>query len=123
MKTLLAVIVIAFVYETSLAQGTSYFPVLVENDPPANTEVKDEESMKMGDLKGPKAKNYPKYRYDASEVVVEEVQPNEERLVGPAAKNYKPWEDSNSEQHVVITVKEKKNLKGPRAKNQKPWDN
>ena len=124
MKLLTIVIATIFIYGTSFAQGTSYHaPVPTTDDPPARTEVKKVQRPELGDLKGPRAKNFPKYQYQASQAVIEAPQANQERLTGPEAKNYQPWEDDTQTSHVVVTKKERKNLKGPRAKNHKPWDN
>lgn len=124
MKTLSIAITMIFIYGTAFAQGTSYHsPVPTANNPSVRTEVKNEQRPELGDLKGPRAKNFPKYKYDASKAAVEVPQERAERRVGPDAKNYQPWEDDARTQHVIVSQKKKKNLKGPRAKNQKPWDN
>ena len=124
MKILSITIATVFIYGTSFAQGTSYFsPVPTTDDPPASIEIKEEQRPELGDLKGPRAKNFPKYKYDASRAVIEAPQASAERLTGPEAKNNQPWEDDARTPHLVVTKKAKKDLKGPRAKNQKPWDN
>ena len=95
---------------------------LVKDDPPIRTEVMNEQKVKLSDLKGPRAKNHPAYKYGASQVVVKAPHTSAERQVGPDAKNDKPWKNDTRTQHIVVTQKERKNLKGPRAKNQKPGD-
>ncbi len=123
MRSISIFISMIFFYGTLLAQGTSYVaPTPTTNDPDARTEVKKEQRLELGDLKGPQAKNYPKYKYVASEVTVEAPSADTERRIGPEAKNYRPWQDDQPTQHVTITQKDRKNLKGPLAKNQKPWD-
>ena len=112
-----------FLYSASFAQGTSYHSPTIGSTLPDKTEVKKVQRFKQGDLKGPRAKNYPTHAYRSSPVkVVAPAEPSEKRI-GPAAKNYRPWQDDTETQHVIVTKREKKNLKGPRAKNRKPWDN
>ena len=124
MKPLTIAITTVFIYGFSFAQGTSYHaPVPAVDDPPAPTEVSEAQRPELGDLKGPRAKNFPKYKYQASKAVIEAPRMNRETLVGPEAKNYQPWENDTRTPHVVVTKKERANLSGPRAKNQKPWDN
>ena len=124
MKILASILSIVFMYSVSLAQGTSYGnQAKPMADPPAKTAVKKEQRFERGDLKGPRAKNHPDYRYKSSKVAVTAPATVSEKRVGPAAKNYKPWQDDTRTQHVIVTKKEKKDLKGPRAKNRKPWDN
>lgn len=123
MKMLSIAITTIFIYGASVAQGNSHHPPsFLKNDPPARTEAANDQRVTLGDLKGPRAKNHPEYKYDASKVIIEAPH-SAERQVGPEVKNNQPWESNAPDQHVVVAKKEKSNLKGPRAKNQKPWDN
>lgn len=123
MKYLTFIFSLAFIYSASLAQGTSYRQHAPTTHVPDKTEVKKEQRVELGDLKGPRAKNYPTHKYQSSEVVVTAPAESTEKRMGPAAKNYRPWRDDTEAQRVTITKKERKNLKGPRFKNRKPWDN
>lgn len=122
MKCLALTLIAILTYGTSWAQGTVYHLSPSEAIPPDQTEVKKEQRAEVGSLKGPRAKNYPTHRYQASKAVVATPATSEKRM-GPAAKNYRPGQDNHQAQHVVVTQKKRKNLKGPRAKNRKPWDN
>ena len=124
MKMLSAALFMLFTYSASLAQNTNYEPAIIANDDlPIHIEIKKVERVKLGDLKGPRAKNYPTHKYTSSQVMVEVPTKVAERLKGPEAKNYKPWKDDTRAQQVVMKKAERKNLKGPRAKNRKPWKN
>ncbi|MGB3851436.1 MAG: hypothetical protein WA958_15820 [Tunicatimonas sp.] len=117
MKTFALTASIALLYTASLAQDSLHQPPWSSVNLPDKTEVKQQQRRKLGDLKGPRAKNYPAHRYHASPVKVKA--PRSEKRMGPAAKNYRPWHTDNSRHHLVVT-KEKEDLKGPRAKNRKP---
>ena len=122
MNTLAPLLCVLFIYSISLAQSNRYANKTQQiPDPLANTEVKKEQRVERGDLKGPRAKNHPTHQYRASKVVVAPAEASEKRM-GPAAKNYRPWQDDTRTKQVVVTKKKRKNLKGPRAKNHKPWD-
>ena len=123
MKSLAFIFSMALVYSVSSAQGTRYEPSPTATNPPDETEVQQEQSVKLGDLKGPRAKNYPTHAYQGSSVVVAVPAEGAEKRMGPAAKNYRPWRDDTEVQRATITKKKRKNLKGPRYKNRKPWDN
>ena len=128
MKIPIFAIIAIFTYTASMAQGTSYKKPKDVDNPPKQTEAKKEQRFSKGELKGPRAKNYPTHRLSASPVVATTPPISNERRMGsarmgPAAKNYKPWQDDRAVSHKLVTQKKRKNLKGPRAKNQKPWDN
>ncbi len=123
MKMLPIAITAVFIYGASVAQGTSFYVPTATDDPPTYHEMKKEQNPELGDLKGPRAKNYPEYKYKSTKVAVESTKANEARRIGPKAKNSQAWDRTDSAQHLVVTQKKKKHLKGPRAKNQKPWNN
>ena len=82
--------------------------------------VKNEQRVQRGSLKGPQAKNHPDWRFRSSKISV--AHPNAvQRKQGPEAKNHKVWKDTTRK--VSVVKKEKRDLKGPRAKNYKPWKN
>ena len=120
MKSLALIFSMALAYSASSAQGTHHEPSPTATNPPDETEVQQEQSAKLGDLKGPRAKNYPTHAYQGSGVVVTVPTEGSEKRMGPAAKNYQPWRDNTEVQRVAITKKKRKNLKGPRYKNRKP---
>ena len=123
MKTLVYIFSLALVYNASMAKGTSHHQQDSTVSPSDKTEVKEPQRIKHGDLKGPRAKNYPTHAYQGSSVVVAVPVEGAEKRMGPAAKNYRPWQDDTEVQRATITKKERKNLKGPRYKNRKPWNN
>ena len=89
---------------------------------PYRFEVKQEQNYQRGDLKGPRAKNHPDWKYKSSLTVVKHATSPKNRI-GPAAKNYHPGRNNQPAQYQMVTKKDKENLKGPRAKNRKPWRN
>jgi hypothetical protein len=112
-----------FLYSASLAQGTRYHQPDSTFPPPNKTESKQAQRVELGDLKGPRAKNYPTHAYESSEVVVTVPTEKSDKRMGPAAKNYRPGQDDTQRPQTTIAKKKRENLKGPRAKNRKPWDN
>ena len=123
MKSIAVISTMIFLYSASFAQGTRYHQPDSTVPPPNKTEAKRAQRVELGDLKGPRAKNYPTHAYQSSEVVVTAPTKGSEKRVGPAAKNYRPWQDDTQRPRATITKKKKENLKGPRAKNRKPWNN
>lgn len=122
MKSLAFIFSMALVYGTSSAQGTRHEQSPTAMNPPNEVEVRQEKIVKLGDLKGPRAKNYPTHAYHGSEVNVTVPAKGVPKRMGPEAKNYRPWRDDAKVQRATITQKKRKNLKGPRYKNRKPWD-
>ena len=121
MKSLVFALLILFIYSASMAQGTSYSQNKYADNPPDQAEAKKEQRFSKGELKGPRAKNYPTHRLVASPVVATLPQKKlSERRMGPAAKNYKPWQDDTRTPRTLVTKKQRKYLKGPWAKNRKP---
>ena len=123
MKSFAVISSMLFIYSASLSQGISYRQPTLTTPPPDQAEAKQEQRVRLGDLKGPRAKNYPTHAYQSSKVVVAVPMEGAEKHLGPAAKNYRPWQDDTKTQHGTITKKKRENLKGPRFKNRKPWDN
>ena len=123
MKSVAFIFSLVFVYGVSFAQGNNHEPSASATSQIDTEKVQQEQPVKLGDLKGPRAKNYPTHAYQASRVVVAVPAEGSEKRMGPAAKNYRPWQDDTETQRVTITKKERRNLKGPRFKNRKPWDN
>lgn len=123
MKSVAFIFLLVFVYGVSFAQGTNQKPSASTIKQIGTKEIRQEQRVKLGDLKGPRAKNYPIHAYQPSKVVVAAPTESVKRRMGPAAKNYRPWQDDTETQRVTVTKKERRNLKGPRYKNRKPWDN
>ena len=93
-------------------------------DPPADAKLKREQRLEYGALKGPRAKNYPTWKYQSTPVAVKPAMtPTSTRKLGPAAKNSRPWQNNEPAQRILIKKKEGKRLMGPRAKNRKLWNN
>ena len=93
-------------------------------EPPADAKLKKEQRQEYGALKGPRAKNYPTWKYQPTPVAVKStVAPSSTKTFGPAAKNSRPWQNDEPAQQILIEKKEGKRLMGPRAKNRKPWNN
>lgn len=89
-------------------------------DPPTDTKLK-QQRQERGALKGPRAKNYPTWKYQPTPVAVKTMPTSTAtKAFGPAAKNRHPWQNSKPPQRVLIKKKDKGKVMGPRAKNQKP---
>ena len=93
-------------------------------EPPADAKLKKEQRQEYGALKGPRAKNYPTWKYQSTPVAVKPtVAPISTKTFGPTAKNSHPWQNDKPTQRILIKKKEGRKLMGPRAKNHKPWNN
>lgn len=122
MKILAIVVSFLIACSTSVAQEVSYnFQTKGTMNPPVESEMKSKHRFERSELKGPRAKNHPSWKYNSSVVTVTPTTPTAKR-VGPSVKNYRPWQNDTPTLHLVVAKKERKNLKGPRAKNHKPWD-
>ena len=121
MKFLAFIFSMALVYSASFAQGTRHEQLPTATDPLNEIEQQRERSVKLSDLKGPRAKNYPTHAYQGSEVAVAVPAEGAIKRMGPEAKNYRPWRDDTKVRRVV-TKKKQEDLKGPRYKNRQPWN-
>ena len=118
MRVFFAVLFTFLTNDILVAQSTP-----VKNDSSTRIEINKLQRIRLGDLKGSRAKNYPTHKYNSSIVMVEVLSNVAERPKGPEAKNYKPWRHDTRTQQMVMKKKKRENLKGPRAKNRKPWKN
>lgn len=80
-------------------------------------------SQSRTDLKGPKAKNYKPWKYEANATEVQSEIAETVAVKGPKAKNQKVWREEDAKNYVTVSTEgdQKTSLKGPKAKNYKPW--